>query len=147
AARRAPPPRALPLAPFPGARRTDVLTVAGDRWRIMRAPGAALEPWNQQLVGDVSRLVAADFDGDDRTDIAWFEPGGFLRNDRWKISKAGAGAAVTLRDNADQDLVSLPVGRFDDTPGADALYWHNDLWLRIYAQGVTDGAWSRQSMR
>jgi hypothetical protein len=139
--------RDLRFGDFTGDGRTDVFMIAGARWRIMTAPGGALQIWNDELVADVARLIAADFTGDGRTDIAWFEPGTLFTPARWKRSNSGSGGAATLRDHVEQPLVPLHVGRFDDNRGADVLYWSNDLWLRIYSGGVTDGPWSRQSMR
>lgn len=86
--------------------------------------------------------MVADFDGDRFADVA-------ARIDRaWRYASAGRGTFVSLRPSSqDQDIATLPVGRFDGDARDDVLVW-SGRHLAI-ASGGRDPVTtlSRQQMR
>ena len=94
---------------FDDVRGTDVAAPVSAAWSTS---SGATRPWarlNAKLKDSFSRAVAADFDGNGRTDIA------FTDGRRWVFSADGRGPLTTLRaaDGPPRpELRALPVGRF-----------------------------------
>jgi hypothetical protein len=95
---------------------TDVATVLSDRWAISSGAVSSWNFLNKKFADTFKNAIAADFDGNGRTDIA------FRRLGRWNVSADGQG---------DPRLLGLPaigreaglVGRFDkSSPRAMMIY-------------------------
>lgn len=84
---------------------TDVATVLAKEWAVSRGGTQSWTHLNARLVGRFAGAVAADFDGNGRTDIA-VSGGG-----KWRFSPDGRGPLRTLRAGGG-DLGKLLVGRF-----------------------------------
>ena len=82
---------------------------------------------NKKLEGSFDGAVAADFDGNGKTDIA------FNDGSDWRFSADGRSALATLRDGkealllAHPALKSLLIGRFEGGPGAQVLAFERRL--------------------
>jgi hypothetical protein len=105
--------KSLLFGEFDDVPGTDVAAVTSGMWAYS---SGSTQPWarlNAKLIKTFEGAVAADFDGDGRSDIAF----GDRRN--WRYSSGGAGSLTKLRGSpaSPQTLRSLPVGRFD--PGVD----------------------------
>ena len=103
----------------PTARRT-CLFIAANQWQIVRGGGTgAWEPLRPALTATVDGLVVADFDGDRFADVA--------ARDRRRLAlrprRAGAHFVSLRRESQDQDIATLPVGRFDGDARDDVLVW------------------------
>lgn len=88
---------------------TDVAAVRNGAWSYS---SGASEPWlrlNAKLVGSFKNAVAADFNGNGRTDIA------FSDGERWRYSRDGRFPLALLRKGS-SNLKRLLIGRF--APGA-----------------------------
>jgi hypothetical protein len=100
---------------FDRVRGTDVAMVLSDHWAISSASTSSFNFLNKRFAGTFKNAIAADFDGNGRTDIA------FQRLGRWNVSADGQG---------EPRLLGLPdigrdyglVGHFDKSPRAMVIY-------------------------
>lgn len=140
----------------PGA---DVLARLGSAWHV--ASGSVV-PWALHdataRVSNLRTTVAADFDGDGRTDLAW------RSSNRWLSARGGRGAPVTLRTIAAmasceylwepyqvpgprpacptyQEITQAVIGNFDGWAGADAIAIERGYRWR---QGTSFGFWAEE---
>jgi hypothetical protein len=133
---------------FDRVRGTDVATVLADRWAISSAATSSWNFLNRRLATTFRNAIAADFDGNGRTDIAYRGLG------RWQVSADGQGDPRTL---------GLPyvgrefglVGHFDkSSPRAMVIYNapgllgpnHFRIW-RGYGTTTDWRDWSDHDMR
>jgi hypothetical protein len=106
----------LAFGEFDGVRGTDVAASMNGAWSFS---SAAREPWarmNRKLTSSMSGTIAADFDGNGATDIAWRD--GW----QWKVSPDGRGEPTRLR-KGDDSAKSLYAGRFDGGRRAQLVRW------------------------
>jgi hypothetical protein len=96
---------------FDDVRGTDIVAVTGGGWGYS---SGATRPWarlNAKRVGSFANAVAADFDGNGKTDIA------VGVGQKWFYSRDGRGPLVVLRNGSPVQpyppLNRLPIGRFD----------------------------------
>jgi hypothetical protein len=101
---------------------TDIAAVRNNQWSYSRG---ATERWarlNGKRRDSFEDAVAADFDGNGRTDIA------FGNGRKWRYSRDGRGPIVTLRDGnlfpVYPPLRQLLVGHFDGGTRATVLSWN-----------------------
>jgi hypothetical protein len=96
---------------FDDMRGTDVAGVANGAWSISRSGTGSWTKLNSKRVSSFANAVAADFDGDGRTDIA------FSDGQTWRYSRDGRSALITMRNGSSvlpyPALKSLCIGRFD----------------------------------
>jgi hypothetical protein len=112
---------------FDDVRGTDVAAVTSGMWAYSSGGLSSWTRLNKKLKGSFDGAVAADFDGNGRTDIAF--------NDGldWQFSSDGRAALATLRDSqeafllAHPPLKSLLVGRFEGGPGAQVVAFERRL--------------------
>jgi hypothetical protein len=131
---------------------TDVFGVVGDEWMVVHGGTHYWAPLRAKLRDSVAPLTVADFDGDGRADVVALEIrvlDGVIDLTvatvyYWLVSRSGTDDWTPLRGD-----FSLPaaIGRFDDVPGADLLFWHgNTLNIASGGSGVSIPQ-SRQDMR
>jgi len=133
---------------FDRVRGTDVATVLSDRWAISSAATSSWNFLNKRLVSSFENAIAADFDGNGRTDIAYRVLG------LWMVSQDG---------QSEMRLLGMPsvgrnfglVGRFDkSSPRAMMIYNapgilgpnHYKIW-RGYGTTADWRDWSEHDMR
>ena len=81
----------------------------------------ATQPWarlNRKLTSSLSGAIAADFDGNGRTDIAYRD------GRKWSFSPNGSGEPITLRKGI-ESAKGLLVGRFDGGSRAQLMRWES----------------------
>ncbi len=146
---------------FDDVRGTDVVGINARGWDYASASTQGWAPLNGRLTSSFSSAVAADFDGNGRTDIAVGD------GQRWRWSPDGRAPLVLLR-NGDRRLPypalnRLAIGRFDGgarhqvisftlTPEgtADNTRWLAGEWLAIWrgpGSASTFSVRSPQTMR
>jgi hypothetical protein len=107
----------LQFGEFDGVRGMDVAAVVSGQWSYS---SGATQPWERlnrrKLTSSLSRAIAADFDGDGRTDIAYRD--GF----KWSYSPNGRGDSIMLRRGIESPQ-GLLVGRFDGGSRAQLVRW------------------------
>ena len=84
---------------------------------------------NSKLVGSFAKAVAADFDGNGRTDIAFGE------RKNWRYSPDGRGPLKELRGGSAESfkaLRELPIGTFEGGSKAQVLTFRSDDRLFIW---------------
>ncbi len=96
---------------FDTVRGTDVVGINSSGWSLSSAATGRWAKLNGRLTSSFSQAVAADFDGNGRTDIAVGD------GQKWRYSRDGRSALMTLR-NGNKVLTypalnRLQVGRFD----------------------------------
>ena len=105
---------------FDRVKGTDVAAITGGRWQISSGSTGSWRPLNDRLRSSFRGAVAADFDGDGRTDIAFDD-----KCQKWSFSSGGSGPMQTLRQGekgrAYPRLNRLIVGRFDGDPSAEVV--------------------------
>lgn len=115
---------------FDGNNRTDVFGIENGEWAVAHDGDMGWRRLNSKLTSDLDSLVFGDFDGDGRTDIAQsrelWQPGGGT-DVEWRISWHGTTGWTTVRrfrqvpGDGQAHLYNNWIGRFDSTPGVDAL--------------------------
>jgi hypothetical protein len=113
---------------FDNVRGTDVVGINAGGWSYSSASTQRWARLNGRLTSSFSKAVAADFDGNGRTDIAIGE------GQRWTYSRDGRSPLAVLR-NGDRALPygalnRLPIGRFDG--GTQ----HKVITFNLAAQGT-----------
>ena len=99
-------------------RGTDVATVLSDRWAVSSAATSSWNFLNKRFAGTFKNAIAADFDGNGRTDIAFQRPPFNV----WSVSSDGQGEPRVLGLPAISRDYGL-VGRFDkSSPRAMMIY-------------------------
>jgi hypothetical protein len=96
---------------FDAVRGTDVVGTLGGGWSYSSGSTQSWARLNVRLTSSFSNAVAADFDGNGRTDIAIGD------GQRWRYSRDGNSPLVTMRNGDSRlpypSLNRLPIGRFD----------------------------------
>jgi FG-GAP-like repeat len=136
----------LRFGDFDGDGKTDVMSVVADQWMAVFAsdPEHKWRLLRPKLTDRVEGLIVANFDGKGHDDIARLVPVQGGASYELQVSFEGTNDWQTLR-TLPPSLAAL--GRFDDQPGADLLFW-TDNYLQIISSGT--GALqrhSRQDMR
>jgi len=123
-----------------GDRKTDVFGVVGDQWMAVYGGTHYWAPLRAKLTSSVTGLFVADFNGDERDDIARTRFGNTLQ-----VSLGGTAGWTTLRSGLG---ALVAIGRFDGARGADVLFWApgNVLNIASGGAGATQGH-SRHDMR
>lgn len=102
---------------FDGVRGTDVATVLRRDWSYSSAATQGWAKLNGKLAGSFAKAVAADFDGNGKSDIA------FADGEKWRFSRDGRERMVGLRSGSSSlpygPLKELLIARFDG--GARAM--------------------------
>ena len=110
---------------FDDVRGTDAVAVRNGKWSYS---SAAIQKWarlNAKLADPFANAVAADFDGNGRSDIA------FGGGKRWRYSRDGRSALGVLREGqTSQALNQLLVGRFDRGRRAQVIGFSTTLVVR-----------------
>jgi hypothetical protein len=117
---------------FDGDAITDVFGIEGGRWAVKDDGRSPWRRLNSLLTDDLDSLVFADFDGDGRTDVAQSRRVGLgilSMTIEWRVSWRGTSAWRTLRrftvplgpSATRAQLYRHWIGRFDSSPGADAV--------------------------
>ncbi|MBA3748153.1 MAG: VCBS repeat-containing protein, partial [Solirubrobacterales bacterium] len=119
---------------FDNVKGTDVAAVKSQGWSYSSAATGSYLKLNSKLTSSFDSAVAADFDGNGRTDIATGGGG------HWKVSVDGRGALQTLRKGSSvAPLRKLLIGRFgararrDQVVGFDGSGLHFEIWRGIGA--------------
>jgi hypothetical protein len=114
---------------------TDIAAVRNNQWSYS---SGATEPWarlNSKRRDSFKDAVAADFDGNGKSDIA------FGSSPKWRYSSDGRGPLVSLRDGTllpvYPPLKQLLVGHFDGGTRATVVSWN--MVPRVLAQGTVFG--------
>lgn len=138
----------LRFGDFTADGRTDVFGIVEDAWKIVPAPGQQWTFLGPARTDNITEIVVADFDGNGRADVGRYDRTiwGVFGSDSWTVSWDGISEFHELIET-EQLLTTLPIGRFDDVPGADVLLWRDGLWLSIASGGHDVHPWSWQSMR
>lgn len=124
---------------------TDVLGYVDELWQVVDGPGSHWSALDREP-GDTLGAMVADFDGDGTSDVAAFAQEPWFGGGEWHISWSGTSPYQWILDE-DQSLMYLPIGNFDEEPGADVLLWSNERWFNIVSEGRgIVYPWSRQSM-
>ena len=105
------PISSLLFGEFDDVRGTDVVGINGDGWSYSSASAQSWARLNGRLASSFSNAVAADFDGNGRTDIAIGD------GQTWRYSRDGRSPLEVLRSGDRRlpyrALNRLPIGRFD----------------------------------
>lgn len=107
---------------FDSVRGTDVAAVVNGAWSYSSGATKQWQKLNAKLRPSFAGAVAADFDGNGRTDIA-FDDGG-----TWRYSPDGSGPLKLLRPNQgpSRPLKGLLVGNFEGTGKASIVRYGPD---------------------
>jgi hypothetical protein len=119
--------------------KTDVVAVVRGKWRML-TKHSGVEQWvdlHSSLSGSLAGVVAADFTGDGKSDLARSASGS------WWVSDAGMKRWIRLRSATVPgvgtiiNLMGYPVGRFFDGDAiADVVFWSGTAGLHFdYAPG------------
>jgi hypothetical protein len=113
---------------FDAVRGTDVAAVTSGMWAISSGGMGSWTKLNNKLTSSFANAVAADFDGNGRTDIA------FNDGRDWRISIDGRAALTLLRDSPSAEVVlsypslkSLLIGAFDGGTRARVMAFERRL--------------------
>lgn len=130
---------------FDEVRGTDVVAVRNGAWSYS---SGGIEPWaklNSKLVGSFKDAVAADFDGNDKSDIA------FIEGNKWRYSRDGRSRLAVMR-NGSATLKPLLIGHFlpvdGDSSQAQVASWAREIGSVnpqtgqvVYRYGIRLVAW------
>ncbi|HET7544388.1 MAG TPA: VCBS repeat-containing protein [Polyangiaceae bacterium] len=110
---------------FDAHKGTDIAAVTGGKWQISSGATGSWTVLNDRRKSSFRGAVAADFDGDGKSDIA-FDDG--ARG--WIYSKGGASPLIALREADGQsatypELSDLLVGHFDGDPRAEVVSYYS----------------------
>jgi hypothetical protein len=113
---------------FDAVRGTDVAAVTSGMWAISSGGMGSWTKLNNKLSSSFANAVAADFDGNGRTDIA------FNDGRDWRVSIDGRAASTLLRDSPSAEFVlsypslkSLLIGAFDGGTRAKVVAFERKL--------------------
>ena len=129
---------------FDTVRGTDVAAVTNSGWSYSSSARTGWTKLNGKLTKSFKNAVAADFNGNGRTDIA------FNDGESWRWSVDGVAGLTTIAKNF-PSIKKVVIGRFDGTARAQALRFKPFRpWLEIWS-GIGTGSKfttrSPQSMR
>jgi FG-GAP-like repeat len=106
---------------FDAVRGTDVVAVLKNGWSYSSASTQQWVRFNARLTLSFDNAVAADFDGDGRTDIA------VSTGTNWRYSPGGRGRLAVMRNgNGLPSFKKLEIARFDPGPRAVAVGFAGD---------------------
>lgn len=131
----------LRFGDFTGDGKTDVLGVNDNAWVIVEPGRTAWSALRSAPAPTLAGFVVADFDGDGFADVARHTNDPELGH-IWQYAQRGVAGLIRMRSDS-RDLAKLPIGRFDEGPGADVIDWTSDDTFAI-APGPT-GALRPQS--
>jgi hypothetical protein len=135
--------RDLLFGDFDGDRKTDVAGVVANQWMFVPAKGPhQWTPLGRKLTNTMAGLIAADFDGNGKSDIATF---GGVPPVTMRVWRDGASDWEPLNQNLRTSIVAI--GRFDDAPGADILIWNGSYLEALSGGSGAPTRRSRQDMR
>jgi hypothetical protein len=121
---------------FDDVRGTDVAAVANDAWSYSSGATRRWARLNSKRSDSFADAVAADFDGNGRSDIA------FVEGRKWRVSRDGRSGLAVVR-NGVEELRPPLVGRFvpvgGSLPGAQVVGWTRDPVLGI--RGLRLSVW------
>jgi hypothetical protein len=106
----------LQFGEFDRVRGTDVAAVMNGAWSYSSGATQRWAKLNRKLTSSLSGAIAADFDGNGRTDIAYRD------GLKWSYSPDGSREPITLRKGIDA-AKDLLVGRFDVGSRAQLVRW------------------------
>jgi hypothetical protein len=106
----------LQFGEFDTVRGTDVAAVMNGAWSYSSGATQQWAKLNRKLTSSLSGAIAADFDGNGRTDIAYRD------GLKWSYSPDGSREPITLRKGIDA-AKDLLVGRFDGGSRAQLVRW------------------------
>ncbi len=106
----------LQFGEFDSVRGTDVAAVMNGAWSYSSGATQRWAKLNRKLTSSLSGAIAADFDGNGRTDIAYRD------GLKWSYSPDGSREPITLRKGIDA-AKDLLVGRFDGGSRAQLVRW------------------------
>jgi hypothetical protein len=115
---------------------TDVFGVVGDEWMVVYGGTHYWAPLRAKLRDSVAPLTVADFDGDGRADVVALEIRAGAVGYSWLVSRSGTDDWTALRGEYSRPgpASAVAIGRFDDVPGADLLFWQGNT-LNIASGG------------
>ena len=130
---------------FDGSGKTEAAGVVANQWMFVPAKEPRQwTPLRSALTKTMAGLIAADFDGNGKTDIAMFDNGSVGAPVSMRVSRDGTGDWELLNKNL---RTFVAIGGFDDTPGADILIWNDNFWEALSKGSATAARQSRQDMR
>ncbi len=103
---------------FDDVRGMDLAAALLNEWVVSSGAVVAFAHLNDRLTTSFANAVAADFDGNGRSDIAWSD------GQRWVYSREGRDPLVTFRQDDGLDyppLKSLLIGQFGGDAGAEVV--------------------------
>jgi hypothetical protein len=125
---------------FDDVKGTDVAAVRNDQWSISSGSTGSWTKLNKKLTSTLAGAVAADFDGNGRTDIAWGS------GTTWTVSYDGSKPLTTLRKGGViPSLKSLLVARFDGGTRDQAVGFDGSGVNLAIWRGGASGPFSRLS--
>jgi hypothetical protein len=119
----------LAFGDFDGGGKTEVAGVVDNQWMFVPSQGPRQwTPLRSKLTNSMDGLIAADFDGDRITDLALFSP--YPRPPHWVVSLDGRTDFQQAPPGLQEALShAIALGKFDDRPGTDVLYWQENFWM------------------
>jgi hypothetical protein len=138
-------PPDIAFGEFDGSGKTEVIGVVDNQWMFAPASGThSWTPLRPKLTDTMKGTVAADFNGDRVTDIAYPTGGGAAG---WRVSLS-ARANPTPAPGLAGFPTSLAIGRFNGVAaGAEAIFWKGNAFYKESLQAPFPVQQSRQDMR
>ena len=143
------PLSALHFGDFTGDGITDVLAVVGGRWGISESATGSWRTLNPALGSDLSEVLIADVDNDNRDDIVRMDDCCKAGRGTWEVSWGGrtpwtklvvlTGLSVDYHAAEGASYIYRYAGRFDAAGGRDLLVIGGTRFGRFY--GRTTGEW------